>query len=64
MDNVCHINCVLSSKNSEAKLKEGVFTGPDIRKLLSDPHFQKQWEIKKKKHETPSKTSVQVFGEH
>ncbi|GBL84400.1 hypothetical protein AVEN_117167-1 [Araneus ventricosus] len=24
---------------SEAELKDGVFTGPDIRKLLSDSHF-------------------------
>lgn len=31
--------CSTFPKLSEAKLKEGVFTGPDIRKLLSDPLF-------------------------
>lgn len=27
---------------SEAKIKEGVFTGPDIRKVIRDPEFEKQ----------------------
>ncbi|GBM27625.1 hypothetical protein AVEN_35281-1 [Araneus ventricosus] len=31
--------CSKFSKLSAAKLKEGVFTGPDIRKLLSDSLF-------------------------
>lgn len=31
--------CTKFPKLSEAKLKEGVFTGPDIRKLLTDPSF-------------------------
>ncbi|GBN54673.1 hypothetical protein AVEN_155205-1 [Araneus ventricosus] len=31
--------CSKFPKLSEAKLKEGVFTGPDIRKLLSDSLF-------------------------
>ena len=31
--------CSKFPKLSEAKLKEGMFFGPDIRKLLSDPFF-------------------------
>lgn len=42
--------CYKFPKLSEAKLKEGVFTGPDIRKLLSDPLFVETMEKRKKKH--------------
>jgi hypothetical protein len=31
--------CSKFPKLSEAKLKEGVFTGPDMRKLFTDPLF-------------------------
>lgn len=40
--------CSKFPKLSEAKLKEGVFTGPDIRKLLSDPLFSETMGEKEK----------------
>ena len=33
---------------STAKLKKGIFTGPDIRKLLNDGNFEKQVEVAEK----------------
>ena len=38
---------------SEAKLKEGIFVGPDIRKLMRDPYFLAKWKQKKRQHEHP-----------
>jgi hypothetical protein len=28
---------------SEAKLKDGAFVGPDIRKMMKDETFEKKW---------------------
>jgi len=33
---------------SDAKIKEGIFTGPDIRKLLKDDEFEKRMNDKEK----------------
>ena len=33
---------------SEAKIKEGVFVGPDIRKLMKDPQFETKMNVKEK----------------
>ena len=40
--------CDIFPALSTAKLKEGVFTGPDIRKLLKDGNFEKQMEVAEK----------------
>ena len=37
-------------KLSEAKIKEGVFTGPDIRELLKNEEFERLMKKKKKLH--------------
>ncbi|GBO40503.1 hypothetical protein AVEN_112430-1 [Araneus ventricosus] len=34
---------------SEAKLKEGVFIGPDIRKIMKDENFETKMEINERK---------------
>ncbi|GBL96669.1 hypothetical protein AVEN_207826-1 [Araneus ventricosus] len=34
---------------SEAKLKEGVFEGPDIRKMMKDEHFETKMETNERK---------------
>ncbi|GBN99419.1 hypothetical protein AVEN_15803-1 [Araneus ventricosus] len=34
---------------SEAKLKEGVFVGPDIRKMMKDKHFETKMETNERK---------------
>ncbi|GBM09898.1 hypothetical protein AVEN_241221-1 [Araneus ventricosus] len=44
--------CSKFPKLSEAKLKEGVFTGPTYENCYPIPSFQKQWGTKKKKHGT------------
>ncbi|GBN86805.1 hypothetical protein AVEN_141087-1 [Araneus ventricosus] len=44
--------CSKFPKLSEAKLKEGVFTSPDIQKLLSDSFFSETKGTKKKKRRT------------
>lgn len=40
--------CTKFPKLSEAKLKEGVFTGPDIRRLLTDTFFEESMNKKGK----------------
>lgn len=53
--------CSKFPKLSEAKLKEGVFTGPDIRKFLSDPLFpESMGEIEKEAWDS-FKNVVQKF---
>ncbi|GBM06427.1 hypothetical protein AVEN_266373-1 [Araneus ventricosus] len=44
--------CSKFPKLSEAKLKEGVFTGPGYENYYPIPSFQKQWGTKKKKRRT------------
>ncbi|GBM71524.1 hypothetical protein AVEN_145997-1 [Araneus ventricosus] len=44
--------CSKFPKLSEAKLKEGVFTSPDIRELLSDSLFSETMRTRKKKRRT------------
>ncbi|GBM05658.1 hypothetical protein AVEN_190017-1 [Araneus ventricosus] len=56
--------CSKFPKLSEAKLKEGVFTGTDIRKLLSDSFFSKTMGDKEKEEWGSFKESAQVFGEY
>ena len=48
--------CLKFPQLSEAKLKEGVFAGSYIRKLLSDPFFSETLGEKKKKHGTLLRT--------
>lgn len=53
--------CSKFPKLSEAKLKEGVFTGPDIRKLLSDPLFVENMNEKEKEAWSSFKNVVLKF---
>lgn len=53
--------CSKFPKLSEAKLKEGVFTGPDIRKLLSDPLFLETMGEKEKEAWNSFKDVVHKF---
>ena len=53
--------CSKFPKLSEAKLKEGVFTGPDIRKLLSDPLFVENMNEKEKEAWSSFKNLVLKF---
>lgn len=46
---------------SEAKLKEGIFVGPDIRKLMRDPNFEDTIETKEKAAWTSFKLVVTGF---
>jgi hypothetical protein len=48
---------------SKAKLKEGVFVGPDIRKLMKDEVFEfKMEEIEKKILRNPLKKLSRIFS--
>ena len=42
------VSNIYVQKLSEAKLNDGVFTGPDIRKLLTDPSFVETMNEKEK----------------
>lgn len=53
--------CTKFPKLSEAKLKEGVFTGPDIRKLLTDPSFVETMNEKEKEAWVSFKDVVRKF---
>ena len=53
--------CSKFPKLSEAKLKEGVFTGPDIRKLLTDPLFSETMGEKEKEAWDSFKDVVHKF---
>lgn len=53
--------CSKFPKLSEAKLKEGVFTGPDIRKLLTDPLFLETMGDKEKEAWDSFKNVVHKF---
>lgn len=46
---------------STAKLKEGVFTGPDIRKLCKDGNFEKEMEVAEKEAWVAFKDVVTKF---
>ncbi|GFU24274.1 uncharacterized protein TNCV_3395931 [Trichonephila clavipes] len=46
---------------SDAKLKEGIFVGPDIRKLLKDKMFVTKMEMKEKKAWNSFKLAVTGF---
>ena len=46
---------------SEAKLKEGIFTGPDIRKLTSDSEFDRVMEEKEREAWIPFKEVISQF---
>ncbi|GBN54383.1 hypothetical protein AVEN_89012-1 [Araneus ventricosus] len=56
--------CSKFPKLSEAKLKEGVFTGPDIPKLLSDSLFSETMEYKEKEAWDSFKDVVQRLLEN
>ena len=53
--------CTKFSKLSETKLKEGVFTGPDIRKFLINIIFVESMNEKEKEVWVPFKDVVQKF---
>ena len=53
--------CSKFPKLSEAKLKEGVFTGPDIRKLITDPLFVETMGDKEKEARDSFKNVVHKF---
>lgn len=46
---------------SEAKLKHGVFVGPDIRKLIKDPQFETKMNVKEKTAWLSFKEEVNKF---
>lgn len=48
---------------SEAKLKEGVFTGPEIRKLMRDANFEQQMNAREKAAWVSFKQVVIIFLE-
>ncbi|GBO33533.1 hypothetical protein AVEN_139181-1 [Araneus ventricosus] len=56
--------CSMFPKVSEAKLKEGVFTGPDIRKLLFDSLFSETMGDKEKEAWDSFKHVVHRFLEN
>ncbi|GBN71630.1 hypothetical protein AVEN_148526-1 [Araneus ventricosus] len=56
--------CSKFPKLSEAKFKEGVFTGPDIRKLLSDSLFSETMGDKEKETSDSFKDAVHRFLEN
>lgn len=53
--------CGLFPGLSEAKLKEGIFVGPDIRKLMTDPNFVDKMETKERAAWTSFKLVVTGF---
>jgi len=48
---------------SDAKIKEQVFVGPQIGKLIQDVKFEDQLNEEEKQHGNHSQISQQVFGE-